>query len=114
MRSGARLFLCLIGYTAFSWSQVVGGSISGTVKDDSGGAIPEANVTVKNRETGAERKAVTDEAGRYTIFSIAIGRYDVVAEKTGFATGRRTGIELAVGESVTIDLRLPVGEVQQA
>jgi hypothetical protein len=93
---------------------VVGGSISGTVKDDSGGAIPEANVTVKNRETGAERKAVTDEAGRYTIFSIAIGRYDVVAEKAGFATGHRTGIELAVGESVTIDLRLPVGEVQQA
>jgi hypothetical protein len=114
MRSGVRLFLFLIGYTAFSWSQVVGGSILGTVKDDSGGAIPEAKVTVKNRETGAERRAVTDQAGRFTIFSIAIGRYDVVAEKTGFATGRRTGIELAVGQSVSVDLTLPVGEVQQA
>jgi len=114
MRCIVTFLLILIGFTALSWSQVVGGSITGTVKDDSGGAIPEAVVTVKNRETGTERKAVTDEAGRYAIFSIAIGRYDVVAEKTGFATGRHTGIELAVGQSVGIDLTLPVGEVQQA
>src|SRR5215467_5287393 len=114
MRIGESLFLYLFGYTALSWSQVVGGSITGVVKDDSGGAIPEVNVTVKNRETGGERKAVTDEAGRYTLFSLAIGRYDVVAEKAGFATGRRTAIELAIGQSVSIDLTLPVGEVQQA
>ena len=93
---------------------MVGGSITGTVKDDSGGGISEANVTVKNRETGAERKAVTDEAGRYAIFSIAIGRYDVIAGKSGFATGRRIGIDLAVGQTLSIDLTLPVGEVQQA
>jgi hypothetical protein len=114
MRFGGRLSLYLFGYTALIWSQVVGGSITGTVKDDSGGAIPEASVTVKNRETGAERKAVTDQAGRYTIFSIAIGRYDVAAEKTGFATGRRAGIELAVGQTLSIDLTLPVGQVQQS
>ena len=114
MRPGPRLFLYLFVYKSVIFSQVVGGSITGTVKDDSRGAIPEASVTVKNRETGAERKGVTDEAGRYTIFSIAIGRYDVIAEKTGFATGGRTGIQLAVGETLSIDLTLPVGEVQQA
>src|SRR5215831_11991953 len=108
MRSGERLFLYFLGYTALSWSQVVGGSMTGTVKDDSGAAIPEANVIVKNQETGTERRAVTDEAGRYAIFSVAIGRYEVLAEKAGFTTGRRTGIELVVGQTVSIDLTLPV------
>jgi hypothetical protein len=93
---------------------VVGGSITGTVKDDSGAAIPEAKLIVKNRETGTERRAVTDQAGRYAIFSVAIGRYEVLAEKAGFTTGRRTGIELVVGQTVSIDLTLPVGEIQQA
>lgn len=114
MRSAERLFLYLFAYTVITLSQVVGGSITGTVKDDSGGGIPEADVTVKNRETGAERKALTDEAGRYAVFSVPIGRYDLVAEKAGFAVGRWTGIELAVGQTVSVDLTLPVGEVQQA
>ena len=114
MRFAERLFLYLFGYTVITWSQVVGGSITGTVKDDSGGAIPEADVTVKNRETGAERKAPTDEAGRYAVFSVPIGKYDLVAEKAGFAMGRRTEIELAVGQTVSVDLTLPVSEVQQA
>jgi Carboxypeptidase regulatory-like domain len=113
MRSGTRLFLYVFGYATLTWSQVVGGSITGTVKDDSGGAVPQVNVTVKSRETGAERKAVTDEAGRYAIFSVPIGRYDLTAEKAGFAAGRRTGIELAVGQTVSVDLTLPVGQVQQ-
>jgi hypothetical protein len=96
-----------------SWSQVVGGSFSGTVRDDSGSAIAEATVTIKNLETGGERKAVTDEAGRYAAFSIAVGKYELVAEKSGFSTQRRTGIDLVVGQTVTVDFTLPVGEVQQ-
>jgi hypothetical protein len=113
IRSGGRLFLYLLGYTVITWSQVVGGSITGTVKDDSGGAIPGASIAVKNRETGAERKAVTDEAGRYAVFSIPIGRYDLVAEKVGFAIARRTGVELVVGQTLSVDLTLPVEQIQQ-
>jgi hypothetical protein len=43
------------------WGQVVGASITGTVKDASGAGLPEAVVTIKNLETGAERKLVTDD-----------------------------------------------------
>ena len=46
------------------WNQVVGATISGTVRDGSGANVTGASVSVKNIETGAERKLVTD-ARRY-------------------------------------------------
>src|ERR1700694_184178 len=55
--------------------QVVGGSISGTVRDDTGSVLPEAEVTIKSLETGAERKLTTDDGGRYNAPSIGVGRY---------------------------------------
>src|SRR5579871_6900266 len=94
-------------------AQVVGASISGTVKDDTGGGLPEASVTIKNLETGAERKLVTDDAGRYAAPSIAVGPYQVQVEKVGFTTQVRTGINLVVGQKSVVDLTLPVGELKQ-
>ena len=113
MRLATAISINLAAFTTIVWSQVVGGSITGTVKDDSGSAVSGANVIVKNLETGVERKAVTDEGGRYAALSLAIGRYEVIAEKSGFAGQRRTGIELVVGQTVLVDLTLPVGEIRQ-
>ncbi|SPE38877.1 TonB-dependent receptor [Candidatus Sulfopaludibacter sp. SbA6] len=98
---------------AVLWSQVVGASLSGTVKDDSGAALPSAIVSVKNIETGAERKLVTDYNGRYSAPSIAIGKYEVSASKEGFASQVKTGIYLVVGQTTEVDLLLPVGELKQ-
>src|SRR3974377_669068 len=113
MRLATAISINLAAFTTIVWSQVVGGSITGTVKDDSGSAVSGANVIVKNLETGVERKAVTSQGGRYAALSLAIGRYEVIAEKSGFAGQRRTGIELVVGQTVLVDLTLPVGEIRQ-
>jgi hypothetical protein len=94
-------------------AQVVGASISGTVKDDSGAGLPGTAITIRNVETGAERKLVTDDEGRYSAPSIAIGHYQITAEKAGFGTQVRKGIDLVVGQSSTIDITLPVGELKQ-
>jgi len=102
----------LLGAAAL-WSQVVGASLSGTVKDESGAGVPAAAVSVKNIETGAERKLVTDENGRYSAPSIAIGKYQVSASKEGFSSALRTGIDLVVGQTTQVDLTLPVGELRQ-
>ncbi|MGI9075080.1 MAG: carboxypeptidase regulatory-like domain-containing protein [Bryobacteraceae bacterium] len=95
------------------WGQVVGASLFGTVRDESGSAIPGASVIVKNLETGALRKLLTDEAGRYAAPSISIGRYEVQAEKQGFAAQVKTGIDLLVGQNTTVDLVLTVGQIRQ-
>jgi hypothetical protein len=98
---------------AMLWGQVVGASLSGTVKDESGTGVPAAAVSVKNIETGAERKLVTDENGRYSAPSIAIGKYQVSASKEGFSSALKTGIELVVGQTTEVNLELPVGELKQ-
>ena len=93
---------------------MVGASVSGTVRDPTGAGLPEVAVTIRNVETGAVRKLVTDDAGRYVAPSIAIGRYEVRAEKEGFSSQVKTGINLVVGQSSTVDLTLPVGELRES
>lgn len=94
-------------------AQVVGGSIGGTVKDVSGAGIPAAQVVLKNSETGAERRLVSDESGRYAAPSIAVGRYIVTASKENFQAQTKTGLELVVGQTISVDLTLQLGDVKQ-
>jgi Carboxypeptidase regulatory-like domain len=60
---------------AMVWSQVVGGSIAGTVRDGSGAAISGATIQVRNAETGATRVVKSDDTGRYAAPSLPIGEY---------------------------------------
>jgi hypothetical protein len=107
------LLLAVLASAPLLRGQIVGASISGTVKDESGAGIAAAAVSVKSLETGAERKLITDDAGRYSAPSIAIGRYQVAAEKPGFTSQLKTGIDLVVGQTTVVDLTLPVGEIKQ-
>src|SRR5579884_3133797 len=92
---------------------VVGGSMSGTVTDATGGVLPGVTVTLKNVETGAVRRIVTDDSGRYSAPSLAIGGYQITAEKAGFRPQTKSGITLAVGQEGTVDLTLAVGEMRE-
>ena len=95
------------------WAQTEGG-ISGTVKDQTGAALPTVTVTVKNSETGAIRKLVSDQGGRYSAPALAVGSYEIAAEASGFSTVVKTGIALVVGQQLEVDLTLQLGEVKEA
>jgi hypothetical protein len=97
-----------------AWGQVVGASISGVVRDASGAGLPNVALTIRNLETGAHRNLFSDEAGRYATPSITVGPYEVRAEKEGFSSQVKTGINLVVGQSATVDLTLPVGEIRES
>ena len=94
-------------------AQVVGGSISGTLTDESGAAVSGVNVLVHNQETGNERRLTTGPDGRYSAPSITVGVYTVSTDKDGFAPQQRTDIALTVGQSVVVNLTLTVGAVNQ-
>ena len=89
-------------------------SLSGTVTDATGAAIASASVTVTSMDTGAARATTTDAAGRYEVISLPVGRYQVLASKTGFSDQLRTGINLAVVQAATVDLKLNVGQTTTA
>ncbi len=108
-----RLVIFALTSACCLWSQVVGGSLHGTVRDQTGGPLPAVQVTLTNTETGAERTLATDSAGRYSVPSITIGSYKIAAAKEGFGSQVRTGINLVIGQASEIDLVLPVGEIRQ-
>ena len=91
----------------------VAGTVSGLVEDASGAAVTGATVTVKSLETGVARVVTTNPAGAYTVLSLSVGPCEVKAEKEGFKTTVRTGINLQVGQRAVVNLRLEVGEVKQ-
>jgi len=91
----------------------VSGVVAGTVTDQSGAVVPSADVTAINTETGAARATVADGAGRYAFSALPVGPYEVHAKKTGFQEAIRTGIQLAVNQSATVNLTLQVGQPTQ-
>ncbi|GGH02724.1 TonB-dependent receptor [Silvibacterium dinghuense] len=94
-------------------AQVVGGSITGTVHDATGAAIPGAHVEVRNTETGVTREVVTDAAGRYVAPSVPVGPYAITVSRDGFTTSTQNGLRLVIGQSAVLDFALSVGQVQQ-
>src|SRR5690349_17942396 len=106
----AGLVLALL--PAAGWAQVTA-SISGKVEDSAGVGVMGATVTVKSLETGATRVVMTDEMGNYRALSLAVGPQEVRAEKTGFKSAVRTGINLAVGQEAVVNVRLEVGDLVQ-
>jgi len=94
-------------------AQIVGGTISGTVKDASGALLGGATVTVRQLETGATRTLTTDANGRFHAPSVPVGDYAVTAAHDGFATQRRTGISLVVGQSLQLEFDLRLDTVHQ-
>src|SRR5262252_652798 len=65
-------------------AQVLYGSVIGDVTDASGGAVPNAKVTLTGSLTGLSREAVTDGAGRYSFVNVLPGRYTLKVAASGF------------------------------
>jgi len=87
----------------------IGGSISGAVKDPSGNLVPNADVVLREVNTGFTTSAHTDGKGLYTLPVLPVGRYELNIEVSGFRPYRRTDIVLDTNASLTFDVCLAVG-----
>jgi hypothetical protein len=91
-----------------------GASITGTVKDASGGVLPGVTVEVTSPALIERvRTAVTDGAGQYRIESLRPGTYAVSFSLTGFAAYKREGIELVGSFVASVNADLKVGQVSE-
>src|SRR5262245_41328546 len=87
------------------------GTISGTVSDPSGAAVPEASVTITNVRTNAVFTTQTNEEGLYTAPGLAVGDYVVTAERQGFKRAVRKGVTLQVDQKAHVNLTMDVGGI---
>ena len=107
------LVLCGVFFAAPSFGQVAGATMTGTLSDTSGAAIPGAQISIKNADTGVVRNVVADQAGFYTAPNLLPGRYEVTSSAPGFATSVLTGVTLTVGAQQVLNITMTVGQVAQ-
>src|SRR5262245_60679582 len=97
-----------IGVFAFAQSQSSSADLKGAIFDPSNAVIAGASITATNVSTGVSRSTVSDATGEYRLSLLPPGEYEVKVEAAGFATQRRRGIVLTVGQTgvINFDLRL--------
>src|SRR5213594_137912 len=94
-------------------AQVSGASLSGTIADAQGAAVPIAMVSVKNVATGVSFDVTTNGVGFYTVPNLTPGDYEVSVTAPGFSTVV-TKVTLTVGAKQEMNLTLTIGQVQEA
>lgn len=107
------LLATLLLATSNLWCQAQSGTIVGTVLDATGAAVLNAKVTLVNTGTNFTRIADTNSRGEYVADTIPTGGYRATVEAAGFQKLVRSGIELTAGDTLTVDLQLAVGSLQE-
>ena len=89
-------------------------TLTGTVRDSTGAAVPGAAVTARNTATNEVRSVVSSSDGLYRLTNLPRGTYEVKAELSGFQTVTQTNVLLTVGDTVRLDFAMPVGTFSEA
>src|SRR5262245_30819131 len=115
LRSLAIVVVALLATATAVQAQITTGTVAGTVKDQQGGVIPGATVTLVNDAQGTKSNPqVTTSTGDFIFPNVAVGGYSVEVAMSGFKTLKRSGITLSAGERVQLGtLTIEIGGVQQ-
>ncbi|HZQ51898.1 MAG TPA: TonB-dependent receptor [Bryobacteraceae bacterium] len=107
------LAIAFLGLQTQLYSQVLYGSLVGTVTDPSGAVIPSATVTATNVGTQQTRTDVTDSGGRYNLTNLLPGTYSVKIEAKGFRAREQAGVNITPNTVARIDAQLEVGQATE-
>ncbi|HZP33704.1 MAG TPA: TonB-dependent receptor [Candidatus Acidoferrales bacterium] len=95
------------------YGQTVTGTILGNILDSSGAAVPNAQITITNQDTGVVRETASTTDGVYNVPSLLPGKYTVQAKASGFTPGGVKDVVVNVGSDTRVDVTLQVGQVTQ-
>src|ERR1700722_8650073 len=84
-------------------AQVVGGTLSGTITDPSGGVVPNAAVAISDNATGETRNVTTTSDGIYTAPNLTPGIYTVTLTAPGFQKTVQSNVTMTVGGAQTLN-----------
>ncbi|MDE1160907.1 MAG: carboxypeptidase regulatory-like domain-containing protein [Acidobacteriaceae bacterium] len=100
----------LLGVATGALAQTTTTSIVGRVLDPSGAVVPKAQVVMQNKDTNQELRTLTDSHGEYRIDLLPAGTYDEKVTASGYKTTVQPGLVLYVGQVVTLNASLSIGE----
>src|SRR6266542_928525 len=112
-RISALLLALVLAVAGIAVAQERFGSLTGTVTDQQGAAIPGVTVTVTNAQTGEVRTFVTDSNGQFNAPDLNPGRYTVAFELSGFARVERPDVNVLLGRGFNLDAQMKVGALTE-
>lgn len=86
-------------------------TISGTVTDPSGAAVPGAQVIVMNEATKISQTTKTNEDGLYNALNVPSGTYTVTVDMNGFKKSVITGVTVDIGSKPSVPVQLQIGSI---
>ncbi len=117
MRTAVFALVLTAAFLAFSARTSAQGettsAIVGQVTDATGAAIPRATVTIRNRETGLDRSAQSDDQGRFNFPQLEPGVYSVQVEAPGFDSQQNDGVSAGLGQKQTVNFTLKIAQSNQ-
>jgi len=88
-------------------------TILGTVQDETDAVLPGVSVTTTNLDTNQSRTVISDDEGRYRVSQLQSGSYEVQAELSGFSTGVRRPISIAMDSQAVVNFSLRIGQITE-
>ncbi|CAN5323174.1 hypothetical protein BH20ACI2_BH20ACI2_11400 [soil metagenome] len=110
----ARLVLICLLTSVVVYGQQQNPVLRGTVTDESGALLPGVMLTLANESAGITRNSISDASGEYQFQQLPVGTYRLRVERSGFKAFDRTGIELLIGRTVSLDIALEIGNVGES
>jgi hypothetical protein len=95
----------------FAQASLGSAAVSGSVRDDSGAAIPDAKIRLVETGRDLARETTTNQAGSYLFPTVSAGIYSLEVVKAAFETYRLSDVRVDVGQRATLDVVLKVGSV---
>jgi hypothetical protein len=111
--AGLAVLALLVAFVGLAFGQSATGTITGTITDPKGLAVAGVDVLVRDTDTGLEKPVMTNDSGIYNAPLLQPGNYEVTAMKGGFATVDNKNIVLQVGQTIALDMQMPL-QSQQA
>jgi hypothetical protein len=103
--------LLLPAHAAAALRQAASATLRGVVADPNGAVVVGVKVKATHAATGFSRETETNGEGAYAFANLPPGVYEVSAEAQGFKKSVVTGVVLQVGQGLTLDIGMDVGEV---
>lgn len=106
--------LATLSAASTAWGQAALATITGTIVDATGAAIPNAPVSVRNLENGQVFAAASSDTGNFAVQQLPIGDYDLTITVSGFKTYTHTNFHLAAAQVMREDVSLEVGQTTES
>lgn len=106
-------FLLIFCGQAFGQAGIDIGKVTGTVTDQRGAVVQQAQCTLTNEATGVSQKAISTSSGAYVFSFVPVGRHRLSVSAPGFKESVINGIVVHLGTIVTQDVSLQVGSATE-